>query len=79
MTILYFAQTRRATGLASETLPLAGPLAAPELWRELLGRHPDLVALAPTTRLACNGEFAAPDAVFQPGDEIALIPPVSGG
>ena len=30
-------------------------------------------------RLARNGDFLPANAVLQPGDEIALIPPVSGG
>jgi molybdopterin converting factor subunit 1 len=79
MTVLYFAQTRRLAGLSSESLPAAGPLTTDQLWTELLNRHPDLAPLRPVTRLARNDDFAPPDAVFQPDDEIALIPPVSGG
>src|SRR5947209_6698834 len=29
--------------------------------------------------MAVNQEYAAPDTVLSPGDELALIPPVSGG
>lgn len=79
MTLLYFAQARRVTGLPSESLDSPAPLTADQLWSEILRRHPDLALLHPVIRLARNGEFAAPDALFQPGDEIALIPPVSGG
>lgn len=79
MTVLYFAQARRVAGLDSETIETAGPLDSARLWQELLRRHPDLALLAPAIRLARNGAFAPPDAVFRPGDEIALIPPVSGG
>lgn len=79
MTLLYFAHTRRIAGVASETLDVPGPLSTDELWRELAQRHPDLVLLRPVLRLARNGEFANPDDHFHPGDEVALIPPVSGG
>lgn len=79
MTVLYFAQARRVAGLAAETIETTGPLDSARLWQELLRRHPDLAVLAPAIRLARNGAFAAPDALFQPGDEVALIPPVSGG
>ena len=79
MTSLYFAQARRISGLASETIPSAGPLDADTLWGELLRRHPDLVLLHPVARLARNGEFAAAETLFHPDDEVALIPPVSGG
>ncbi len=79
MTVLYFAQTRRIAGLVSEPLPAADTLTADQLWHAILQRHPDLAMLRPVIRLARNGEFAAADTLFQPGDEIALIPPVSGG
>lgn len=79
MTLLYFAQARRVTGIPSETFSPAAPLDADELWSEILRRHPDLALLRPVIRLARNGEFAGSDARFLPGDEVALIPPVSGG
>jgi molybdopterin converting factor subunit 1 len=79
MTLLYFAQARRVTGIASETLAPAAPLTADQLWAEILRRHPDLALLHPVIRLARNGEFASAETVFQAGDEVALIPPVSGG
>lgn len=79
MTLLYFAQAKRVTGLPSETLSPSSPLTADQLWAEILRRHPDLAILHPVIRLARNGEFASPDALFHPGDEVALIPPVSGG
>jgi molybdopterin converting factor subunit 1 len=79
MTLLYFAQAKRVTGVPSETLATAAPLTTGQLWAEILRRHPDLVLLHPVIRLARNGEFAAPDALFHPADEVALIPPVSGG
>ncbi len=79
MTLLYFAQARQLAGVAIETVELAAPLGADALWAEVLARRPGLAPLRVVTRLARNGEFAAADAVFQPGDEVALIPPVSGG
>jgi molybdopterin converting factor subunit 1 len=79
MTLLYFAQARQLAGVASEALEISEPMNADALWAEVLARHPGLSALRSATRLARNGEFAAADAVFQPGDEVALISPVSGG
>jgi molybdopterin converting factor subunit 1 len=79
MRVLYFAQTRRLTGIASETLPVSAPLSSAALWELLLAQHPALAPLRAVTRLARNGEFASADALFAPDDEVALIPPVSGG
>jgi molybdopterin converting factor subunit 1 len=79
MIVLYFAQARRLAGLDSELIPLNSPVTADVLWAEILTRHPALEPLRSVTRLARNGEFAASGAHFAPGDEVALIPPVSGG
>jgi molybdopterin converting factor subunit 1 len=79
MTVLYFAQTRRLAGIASEVLVLPSPVTVDSLWREILARHPALAPLRSVTRIARNGEFITADTLFVSGDEIALIPPVSGG
>ena len=79
MTVLYFAQTRRLAGVASDVLVLPSPVNADALWTEILARHPSLAPLRSVIRLARNGEFTTVNTLFSDGDEIALIPPVSGG
>jgi molybdopterin converting factor small subunit len=46
---------------------------------KLLKKFPKLAAHRSSVRLATHCEYAAPDATFAADDEIALIPPVSGG
>ncbi len=41
--------------------------------------HPHLSKWTEITRFAINMEFVSPDTVMEDGDEIVLIPPVSGG
>ncbi len=41
-------------------------------------QYPQLKELA-SYMIAVNDEYADADTVIQPGDEIAIIPPVSGG
>ena len=79
MRILLFAQLRDAVARQQIDWPGAGPWTADQLWERLLAEHPALAAHRPVVRLARNGEYAAPDAVFNDADEVALIPPVSGG
>ena len=50
-----------------------------DVWRYLVERHPSLEDERSSIRLALNQYFAELDAPVEPGDEIALIPPVSGG
>ena len=44
-----------------------------------LRRHPRLSSLRATMLLAVNRAFADPSTVLRDGDEVALLPPVSGG
>lgn len=50
-----------------------------ELWQILISARPELEAFRSTTRLARNGEYADANTRFHDTDEVALIPPVSGG
>ncbi len=79
MRVLFFAQLKDATRCASVELPAQTAMSAEQLWSELLKRFPALTAHRRTVRLAKNTEYVAADAVFADGDEVALIPPVSGG
>lgn len=54
-------------------------LTPPQLLQALQEQYPGLVKLAPVVAIAVNREYATPDRVLQDGDEVALIPPVSGG
>lgn len=44
----------------------------------LMDLYPALSSLSSFT-IAINGEYAQPDMVIAEGDEVAIIPPVSGG
>ncbi len=78
MRILFFAHLKNLTGCA-ETELAADDLDADSLWRELLARWPDLARVRAQTRLTRNCDFADATTRFAAGDEVALIPPVSGG
>ncbi len=78
MRILFFAHLRDITGQAELELN-RGELDAEALWSELIARYPGLAPCRRTVRLARNQEYVGPDARFAEADEVALIPPVSGG
>ena len=50
-----------------------------DLWPALADRHPDLAPMRDTLAFAVNGEYARAEARVSPGDEVAVLPPVSGG
>ena len=78
MRILFFAHLKDITGCAETELPL-DDLDATELWRQLIANYPGLARVQPQVRLARNCDFADASTRFGAGDEVALIPPVSGG
>jgi molybdopterin converting factor subunit 1 len=79
MRILFFAQLKDATSCDSVELAAGTPLDAAQLWAKLLQKFPALAAHRASVRLAKNSEYARSDTQFSDTDEVALIPPVSGG
>jgi molybdopterin converting factor subunit 1 len=77
--ILFFAQLKDVTGCEDIDLPVPAPVNSDQLWAILLEKFPALANHRPSVRLARNWEYAAADALFTGLDEVALIPPVSGG
>lgn len=76
--VLYFAQVAELTGLRQEQWAVSGPLTAGDWLTQLQARYP---AVAPVERLklAINQHHAGHDATIQPGDEVAVFEPVTGG
>jgi molybdopterin converting factor subunit 1 len=79
MRVLFFAQLKDVTGCASIELAPATPLNEVQLWKMLVEKFPALAKHQKNVRLARNWEYADAKTVFSDQDEIALIPPVSGG
>jgi molybdopterin converting factor subunit 1 len=79
MRVLLFAQIKDALGAAELDLPVVGEVNVAGLWNALVNVQPKLAAYQSSTRLACNGEYADQATIFCNSDEVALIPPVSGG
>ncbi len=77
--LLYFAVLRDISGTAGEELDVAAGTRASDVWNDLRGRFPKLAAYRGVPMTAINEEYASPDTVLREGDELAFIPPVSGG
>jgi len=79
MRVLFFAHLKDLTGCAETRLQMRTPASADEIWRRLLALYPGLAPARSSVRLARNLEYAGPNEQFTDADEVALIPPVSGG
>jgi molybdopterin synthase sulfur carrier subunit len=74
--VLFFAHLRDAVGAEFLTVDAGGKSVA-ELKADLTGKY-DLPRME-SVMTAINEEFARNDEIISDGDEIAFIPPVSGG
>ena len=74
-----FARFRDAAGVDAVAITLPQPATVADLRRHLGERFPALGGLLARSALAVNGEFADDDIPVSADDEVALIPPVSGG
>lgn len=74
-----FARFREQIGRDSVSLDGPDRWSAADLLARFFSQHPELNGLQPVTRLAVNQSFVGLDYPVQPSDELALIPPVSGG
>lgn len=78
ITVKFFAAAADAAGRRLAEGDWAG-LTPPELLKVLEAEYPGLAPMASSLAIAVNREYATPDRRLQDGDEVALIPPVSGG
>jgi len=79
MKILFFAQSRQAAGCDDCVLKTESVLTQPEFWALLVDAFPGLASQQKTARLARQEAYLQNGDLLRPGDEIAVIPPVSGG
>jgi molybdopterin synthase catalytic subunit len=74
-----FALQRELAGEREVALEVPDGADVEAAWSALVARHPVLAPGRPSLRFARNGEYADPTTVLSDGDEVAMIPPVSGG
>lgn len=79
MTVRLFARLREIAGGAETTMELPDGSTAGDAWRALTRRHPDLDAYSSSVSCAVNEDYARPATPLRDGDEVAFLPPVSGG
>jgi molybdopterin synthase catalytic subunit len=76
--VRFFARLRELAGAESEELQLPVGSRVTDVYEALRAKHP-MLPLREGVRAAVNQEFADWDVSVAGGDEIAFIPPVSGG
>ena len=77
--VLFLGPARDFAGTGAAAMDVADPTTVVGLRELLAGTYPRLAGALPTIRFAVNEAFAGDDHVLREGDDVALIPPVSGG
>ncbi len=77
--VRFFARLAELAGTRETEVELGEGLSVAEAFRALCRRYPELAVHADSLMYAVNAEYVKPDHPLRAGDELALIPPVSGG
>lgn len=77
--VLFFGQLKDLVGRSSDELELEEGARLETVFQHYASLEPKLAELAASVAMARNLRFAAPGELLQDGDEVALMPPVSGG
>lgn len=79
ITLKLFAAYQEAYGQVELNRTFAQGTAIAAVLEQILKEKPELEQWRTVTRFACNCQFVEADQLLQDGDEVVLIPPVSGG
>ena len=77
--VLFFGVVKDLVGRPSETVDLPDGARVHDVLSLFVQRAPRLAAMLPALALSVNQEYSAADRALAAGDEVALLPPVSGG
>ena len=79
VTVRLFARLRDIVGAAQLTRELPEDATARLLWNVLAEEHTGLTAYRDAVSIAVNAEYSKMSRRLADGDEVAFLPPVSGG
>jgi molybdopterin converting factor small subunit len=79
VTVKLFARLRDLAGRGEIPCTIAAPATIADVWRALVAMHPALGPHAQSVSAARNAAYARMTTPVADGDDIAFLPPVSGG
>ena len=79
VTVRLFARLRDIAGAAELSRDVAAGATIGDVWRQLAREFPELGRYERSISSAINADYARMDQAIGDGDEVAFLPPVSGG
>ena len=77
--VLFFGRLKEVAGTGEASVEVNQGARIEDLFHQYVNAKPDLAAYRSSLVASRNQEFVAWNTVLQPGDEVAFLPPVSGG
>ena len=77
--VLLFGAAADRAGARQVEVPVISGTPLGEIWTILMDQYPDLAPMRDILAFAINGEYARIEDAVSAGDEVAVLPPVSGG
>jgi len=79
VTVRLFARLRDIAGASEFARDIVPGATIGSVWRQLAGEYPEFGPYERSISSAVNADYARMDHVLREGDEVAFLPPVSGG
>ena len=79
VTVKLFARLKDLAGTGELIRDVPAPATVQTVWRSLTAEMPSLVEYERTMSVAVNADYSRMSSVVSDGDEVAFLPPVSGG
>jgi molybdopterin synthase sulfur carrier subunit len=79
VTVKLFARLRDIAGTPETVRDIDAGATVRTVWRQLATEFPEIASYERSISTAVNADYARMDQVLAEGDEVAFLPPVSGG
>lgn len=79
VTVRLFARLRDLAGAGELVREIDAPATVETVWQQLVAEQPALRDYEKTLSVAVNADYSKMSATVRDGDEVAFLPPVSGG
>ena len=79
VTVKLFARLRDVAGTGEIVREVPAGATVRSVWSELAAEFPEIASYERSISTAINADYAKMDEVLAEGDEVAFLPPVSGG